>query len=124
MRRVRIDSVLKAGGDTSKIPAFGGRGRGNRGPRMLDVVDSIVPGYIKNAPIAWYASHKHDAKGGNEYYQYSYLYAYPIDLPPGTTSLTLPDDTDIRILAVTVAAEPDPISPAHPLHDTLGRTTP
>ncbi len=125
LRRARVDSVLKAGGDTSKIPAFGGRGgRGNRGPRMIDVVDSIVPGFIKNAPIAWYASHKHDAKGANEYYEYSYLFAYPIDLPPGTTSLTLPDDANIRILAVTVAAEPDPISPAHPLHDTLGRTTP
>ncbi len=126
LRRARVDSVLKAGGDTSKIPAFGGRGggRGNRGPRMIDVVDSITPGYVKNAPIAWYASHKHDARGGNEYYQYSYLFAYPVDLPPGATSLTLPDDSNIRILAMTVAAEPDPITPAHPLHDTLGRTTP
>jgi alpha-mannosidase len=124
LRLARIDSVLKAGGDTSKIPAFRGRGRGNRGPRTIQVVDSIIPGYIKDAPIAWYASHKHDARGADEYYQYSYLFAYAIDLPAGATSITLPTDSNIRILAMSVADEPDPIAPAHPLHDTLGRTSP
>ncbi|MGH7582226.1 MAG: glycoside hydrolase family 38 C-terminal domain-containing protein, partial [Gemmatimonadales bacterium] len=122
LRRARVDSVLKAGGDTTKIPAF--RGRGNRGPRMLDVVDHIVPGFIKPADIAWFASHHHDATGANQYYQYSYLFAYPIEIPPGATSITLPTAPDVRIMAITVANPPGTVVPAAPLHDTLGRAAP
>ncbi|HTI62093.1 MAG TPA: hypothetical protein VL524_01195, partial [Gemmatimonadaceae bacterium] len=80
-----------------------------------------TPGYIKPASIAWYASHKHTADGANEYYSYSYLFAYPIDLPAGATSVTLPNDESIRVMAVTVADEPAVATPAAPLHDVLGR---
>jgi alpha-mannosidase len=122
VRKLRVDSVLKAGGDTSRIPA--GRGRGNQGPRLIDAMDRLNPGFIKPASIAWYASHKHTAAGANEYYSYSYLFAYPIDVPAGATSITLPDNDKIRIMAVTAVNEPGRVVPAHPLHDTLGRTTP
>ena len=54
-------------------------------------------------------------------YAYSYLFAYALDVAPGTRTLTLPDNDRIRILAITVAEEPWVITPAHPLYDTLKR---
>jgi alpha-mannosidase len=97
-------------------------------PRMRTVseVTGMTPGFIKRAPVAWFASHRHDTDGTNEPYQYSYLFAYAIDLPAGARTLTLPNNERIRILAVTVADEPDMIRPAHPLYDTLvrGENTP
>ena len=61
------------------------------------------------------------ADGSAEPYSYSYLFAYPIDVPRGSRTLTLPDSDRIRILAVTVAEEPWVMTPAHPLYDTLER---
>ena len=81
----------------------------------------IRPGYIKRADIAWFASQRRDAAGNPEPYQYSYLYAYPIDIPAGSRTLVLPDNERIRILAVTVANEPWITTPAQPLYDTLER---
>jgi alpha-mannosidase len=75
------------------------------GPIMIPECDRLKPGYIKGASIAWFASHHHTASGADEPYSYSYLFAYPVDLTPGTTTLTLPDNDKIRILAVTVAKE-------------------
>jgi alpha-mannosidase len=81
----------------------------------------ITPGFIKRAPVAWFASHRHAADGANEPYAYSYLFAYPIDLPAGTRTLTLPNNERIRILAMTVANEVSEVRPAQPLYDTLER---
>jgi alpha-mannosidase len=81
----------------------------------------ITPAFIKRAPVAWFASHRHAADGANEPYAYSYLFAYPIDLPAGAKTLTLPNNERIRILAITVANEPGEIKPAQPLYDTLDR---
>jgi alpha-mannosidase len=122
LRRVRIDSVRRAGGDTTAIPAGRG-GRGNQ-PRMIDAMDHLNPGYIKPADIIWFASHHHDATGANQFYSYSYLFAYPIELPAGAMSIVLPNNDKIRILAISVANEPATARPAAPLHDTLGRTGP
>jgi alpha-mannosidase len=79
----------------------------------------ITPGFIKRAPVAWFASHRHAADGANEPYAYSYLFAYPIDLPVGAKTLTLPNNERIRILAITVANEAGSVRPAQPLYDTL-----
>ncbi len=122
-RKFRIDSVLRVGGDTSKIPAGRG-GRGNQGPRLIDAMDHLNPGYIKPADIAWFASHHHDANGANQFYSYSYLFAYSIDVPADAKTLTLPNNDKIRVLAITVANEAGAVRPARPLFDTLGRTGP
>ena len=92
-------------------------------PRMRTVSEAsgITPGYIKRAPVAWFASHRHDTDGTNEPYAYSYLFAYAIDLPAGAHTLTLPGNDRIRILALTVADEPNRVQPAQPLYDTLER---
>jgi alpha-mannosidase len=90
--------------------------------RTATVFDGLRPGYIKRAPIAWFASHRHDAAGANEPYAYSYLFAYAIDLPPGARTLTLPENDRIRILAATVSDEQSSLTEAQPLYDTLERS--
>ncbi|MGA3348893.1 MAG: glycoside hydrolase family 38 C-terminal domain-containing protein [Candidatus Sulfotelmatobacter sp.] len=84
----------------------------------------ITPGYIKRADLAWYCSHYHDAAGQNVTYRYSYLFAYPIDLPAGVRSITLPNNSKIKILAMSVAEENPEVKPAQPLYDVLGATAP
>ncbi|MGH9865741.1 MAG: glycosyl hydrolase-related protein, partial [Candidatus Acidiferrales bacterium] len=88
------------------------------GPVMLPHFASMTPGFIKRAPIAWFASHHHTSGGANVPYAYSYLFAYALDLPPGARTLTLPDNDKIRILAITVANESAHTNPAQPLYDT------
>jgi len=96
-----------------------------RGPRpepdpYAEMV-KIVPGFVKPASLAWYCDHRHSAEGANEAYQYSYLFAYGIDLPAGVKTLTLPNNDKIRVLAVSVAQEAPRVRPAQPLFDTLER---
>jgi len=87
----------------------------------LEFAGRITPGFIKRAPVAWFASHHHAADGANEPYAYSYLFAYAFDLPANARTLTLPDNDKICILAFTVSDEPAPASPVQPLYDTLER---
>lgn len=94
-------------------------------PRMRTIMEfagKITPGFIKRGDVAWFASHIHDAGGNFEPYSYSYLFAYPVDLPPAATTLTLPDNPRIRILAITVSNETGQVKPAQPLYDTLKHT--
>ena len=77
----------------------------------------LTPAYMKFADLAWYCSHHHDAAGKNIAYSYSYLFAYPVDLPAGAKSITLPDNDKIRILAISVAEENPEVKPAEPLYD-------
>ncbi|HTB96982.1 MAG TPA: glycoside hydrolase family 38 C-terminal domain-containing protein [Terracidiphilus sp.] len=79
----------------------------------------LKPGFIKRADLAWFCSHHHDAAGKNVPYAYSYLFAYGLDLPPGARSLKLPDNSKLRILAISVAEEEPAIAPARPLYDEL-----
>jgi len=79
----------------------------------------IKPGYIKRADLAWYCTHHHDARGENVPYGYSYLFAYPIDMPPGAQTIRLPDNDKIRVLPISVADENPEVKPAQPLYDVL-----
>lgn len=88
------------------------------------VMTGIRPGYIKRAQLAWFCSHHHDAAGKNVAYSYSYLFAYPIDLPAGAQTITLPNNNKVRILAISVAEEAPAVHPLQPLYDTLGRSEP
>jgi alpha-mannosidase len=80
----------------------------------------LTPGFIKPAHIAWYASHYHTDDGTNQPYKYCYLFATSVDLPEGATTLTLPDNDKIRIMAVTVADKTGRLHPAQPLYDAMG----
>ncbi len=93
-------------------------------PRYPEDYVGLEAGYVKPASLAWYASHHHTADGLNEPYQYSYLFAYSMEVPENTGTLTLPNNDKIRILAVSVAEEEPSLNPAQPLYDTLNRSTP
>lgn len=115
-----------AAGDSSRRAERARRIRAyvaEHGPIVRTVMQyaGLRPGYIKRAPLGWFASHDHAPDGSNEAYSYSYLFAYAIDLPAGATTLTLPDNPRIRILAASVARQIAPVAPAHPLYDTLAR---
>ncbi len=94
-----------------------------KNPETLPHYASITPGFIKRAPIAWFASHCHDSNGANVPYTYSYLFAYEMELPKGAHTLTLPDNDKIRVFAVTVARDGAQVRPAEPLYDTTADIT-
>ena len=79
----------------------------------------LKPGYIKRAELAWYSSHHHNAAGENVPYSYSYLFPYAIDAPAGAKTIKLPNNNDVRILAISVADENPEVTPAQPLYDVL-----
>jgi alpha-mannosidase len=79
----------------------------------------LLPGYVKPATVAWFSSHRH-AKDGNEFYRYSYLFKYALDVPSGATTLKLPSNEYVRVFAVTAVTHPhDEAVAARPLFDTL-----
>ena len=79
---------------------------------------------MKTAELAWYASHHHTNEGLNQPYQYSYLFAYPIERSTGEETLTLPNNEKIHILAVSTADEAPELYPAQPLYDTFKEVGP
>ena len=93
-------------------------------PRYPEDYVGLEPGYVKTAGVAWYASQQHTAAGLNQPYQYSYLFAYPIELSAGERKLTLPDNDKIRILAISTVEENPALYPAQPLYDTLNEAAP
>jgi alpha-mannosidase len=104
-------------GAPAPLPGAAARVRVNEYAEMV----GLKPGFIKRADVAWFASHRHDVGGSSEPYAYSYLFAYAIDMPAGTKTLTLPDNDRIRILSITAADESGQVHPAQPLYDTLER---
>jgi len=80
----------------------------------------LTPGFVKPATVAWFLSHRHDPQKGNEYYKFSYLFKYGLDVPAGAKALKLPDNDRVRIFALTAANNSnDQVQPARPLYDTL-----
>jgi len=110
----------------------GGAGRGggaaaqNQPPRMRTIEEMVglTPGFIKPAPVAWFASHRHASDGANEPYAYSYLFAYAVELPAGATAVTLPYNQNLRILAITAAEGAPAVFPVQVLTDHLERRLP
>lgn len=76
----------------------------------------IKPGFIKRAPLVWFASHHHTANGTNAAYAYSYLFVYELDVPAGARTLTLPNNDQIRILAISGSDERYTVKPAQLLY--------
>lgn len=80
-------------------------------------VSEIANPFSKQDNIAWYASHRHSPKA-NDAYQYSYLYKYEFSVPKGAKSVTLPNDSKIKIFAITVAKNAnEDVMPLQPLYD-------
>ena len=114
---LRQDWAVSANHATWDLSTGGSR---NWSPNYPADFVGMAPGYIKRADVAWYASHHHTAEGLNEPYQYSYLFAYAIDLQANAHTLTLPDNANIRVLAISVAEDNPEVKPAGPLYDVIG----
>jgi alpha-mannosidase len=82
-------------------------------------LDHILPGYMKRGEIAWFCSHRHDAKGENLPCESSYLFKYSLPLASDAQSLQMPDNPAIKVLAVSVSRKSAAAVPAAPLYDTL-----
>ncbi|HEY4359190.1 MAG TPA: glycoside hydrolase family 38 C-terminal domain-containing protein [Acidobacteriaceae bacterium] len=111
---------------TAKWPPADFAEREKRAPSVKYPEDylGLREGFVKPAEVAWYASHHHTAEGLNAPYQYSYLFAYSAELPTGARTLTLPKNTSVKVLAVSVANVPPQVTPAVPLFDALAHTEP
>ena len=93
------------------------------GDAFVEEPNKIAPEYINHEPVAWYGSHRHNAKGENEAYQFTYLYLVKFDLPNGAKNLTLPNNPNIKILAATaVKSTYDNVTPGMPLYDVANAT--
>jgi alpha-mannosidase len=77
--------------------------------------------YSKTDNIAWYASHCHNNYPmKNEAYQYCYLYKYEIPIPAGAKTITLPKESKVKILGMTVATPTaESLKPLQPLFDNF-----
>lgn len=75
-------------------------------------------GFLKEAEIAYVGTHRH-APGGDEAYEYTYMFKFGMDIPKGATQLILPDNKDIVLFAATAVKEENPqVSPASALFRT------
>ncbi len=93
------------------------------GDRLVHDPDQILPACINQTPVAWVGTHRHGADGGNQSYTFTNLFRYEFELTPGANTLTLPDDPAVKVLAVTVAANPNAgVEPAMPLYDRTERS--
>jgi alpha-mannosidase len=120
----RRDWASSAHHEVWPAPDMAAREGDHPSPRYPDDYVGLIPGYLKPASLAWFASHHHTADGLNEPYQYSYLFAYSIDVPQQAQTLTLPNNSKIRILAATIANVPPHLEPATPIDGTPMRSEP
>jgi alpha-mannosidase len=75
----------------------------------------LTPGYVRPDTVGWYSSHRHGPDGANQIYRYCYLFKYRIDIPTGATTLVLPNEARVKILAATAAEnENDAVTPPMP----------
>jgi alpha-mannosidase len=88
-------------------------------PDATDWLTGIQKGYIKRDVIAWFSTHRHDTAGKNEAYHFSYIFKYGFDLPAGTSAITLPDNSAIKVFAVSVAKDMVLARPACDLYDNF-----
>ena len=59
--------------------------------------------FVKDGTIAHIGNHRHKMNGRNDAYTFTYLYKLGFDIAPGAGKLTLPEDADINIFAITVS---------------------
>ncbi|MDR1920013.1 MAG: alpha-mannosidase [Tannerellaceae bacterium] len=84
-------------------------------------LQSLSQPFVRKDDIAWFASHHHAGyPSKNMSYQYAYLFQYELAIPPGSRSLILPDNQDIKIFAITaVKKKKDEIVMLQPLYDAF-----
>ena len=71
---------------------------------------------VKQANLAWYATHMHNAKG-DVIAQHCYVYRHTFAVPEGAASLILPNDGDILLVGATATQGGTPLTAASAMHD-------
>jgi len=67
-------------------------------------LSEILTPFLRKDAIAWFSSHRHYGyPSGNQAYEYCYMFCYSLDIPEGATSVTLPDNSKIKIFAMTAS---------------------
>ena len=79
--------------------------------------DGHTTGYLTDAEIAHVGTHRHDSDG-DCYYEFTYMYAIPVDIVPGTTEIVLPNKPEIVLFAASAVNEGPTATPAAPLFRT------
>lgn len=62
--------------------------------------------FMKDAAIAYVGTHRHRGDVCNLAYDFSYMYLVSLDIPAGATSVTLPDDRNVAVFAMTASDSP------------------
>ena len=84
-------------------------------------LERVAPAILIEGRPAWWASHHH-AKGRDQIYAYSYLFAFHLEIPAGAGTLTLPRDPRVKVFAVTASTlDNGGAAPLQPLFPELGR---
>ncbi len=94
------------------------------GGTQVKNVFQVTPGYVKTDDVAWVGTHRHDAKLGNEAYRFTYLFKYTLDVPRRARTITLPDNENIKVFAISASLNlNDCIDASLPLYDRLESTS-
>ena len=73
--------------------------------------------YLRDAEVAYVGSHRHSS-GGDEPYEFTYMYKIRLDVPKNVREITLPNDPHIVIFAATAANDMADLAPASQLFET------
>lgn len=66
------------------------------------------PPWLKSDEVGWICTHRHTSGGTNQAYAFCYLFKYRLDLPPGASTLTLPNAPNLRLFAMTLTTNTTP----------------
>ena len=115
----RVNTAI--GGWTGFIGQYDNRLWDRKFPKIdykcMGRVIGLTPGYIHREPVAWFSHHRHSPTK-NDAYRFAYIFASEFDLKPGTSTLQLPNDSSIKVFAVSVARTGTVATrPAAPLYD-------
>ncbi len=59
--------------------------------------------FLKDATIAHIGTHRHQGDVGNLPYDFSYMYMVSLDIPEGARTVTLPENKNVAVFAMTVS---------------------
>lgn len=84
-------------------------------------------GYLTDAEVAHIGTHRHSADG-DQPYEFTYMYRFPVDIPANATEIILPDNPDVVVFAATATREayPAPVAASTLFRTSIegGRTEP
>jgi len=76
--------------------------------------------FIRDVPLAYVGTHRHNPACGNEAYTFTYMYRICLDIPKGATQLQLPDNDKVAVFAITLSdSYADDVKAVSPLISSL-----